>query len=160
MAPRTVNAVQVTAYPVIAGDNKPANLPAPLQARAEAAVAVQGFAALRLAVTDLVDPIEVGGQTTYQIQVINQGSLAANQVNVVGVVPPQMRFVAAKGPVPYRVEGQRVIFESVPSLAIGQSVTFALDVEALTAGDARFRAELTSDTLREPLVKEESTNVR
>lgn len=157
---KTVNIVQAMGYPVVPGDPKPVNLPTPLQAQAEAVVAIQGVPAIRMAVTDLVDPIEVGGRTTYQIQVINQGSMVATQVSVAGVIPPQMRFVAAKGPLPYRVEGQRVIFEPLPSLDIGQSITFTIDVDAAEAGDARFRAELSGANLREPLVKEESTNVR
>ena len=46
------------------------------------------------------------------------------------------------------------------SLAPGQTLTYMVEVGALKPGEARFRAELTTGTMREPLVKEESTNVR
>jgi uncharacterized repeat protein (TIGR01451 family) len=161
VTPRAVNVVQAIGYPVLAGaDPRPANLPSPLQAQAEAAVAVQGVPVFRMAVTDIDDPIEVGGHTTYQIDVTNQGSLPGTGVSVAGLLPPQMRFVSARGPAPYRVDGSRVVFAALDALAVGQTATFAIEAEATEAGEARFRAELSGGLLQEPLVKEESTNVR
>lgn len=157
---RTVNMVQAVGYPVFLGDAKPANLPAPVVAQAEAAVAVQGISALRMSVTDLEDPVEVGGRTTYQIDVVNQGSLPASQINVAGVLPAQMKLIKVNSPVSYRVDGQRIQFDVVNRLSVGQTVTFMIEVEAIQAGDARFRAELSGGALKEPLVKEESTNIR
>jgi uncharacterized repeat protein (TIGR01451 family) len=113
-----------------------------------------------MTVVDKDDPVEVGGRTTYQITVTNQGSLEGKQVRVVAVIPEQMRLIEAKGPAVYQVQGSRVVFAPLDALHPGMSVPYTVIVEAVKPGDARFRAELTSDTLREPVVKEESTNVR
>ena len=54
----------------------------------------------------------------------------------------------------------RVTFTPLDAVPPGQTLTYLVQVEAAQAGDARFRAELTTATLRQPVVKEESTTVR
>src|SRR5262249_14656615 len=135
VTPRAVNMVQALAYPVLAGGPRPANLPAPVQARAEAAVALQGVPSLRMSVSAVEDPIGVGDRTTYQIDVTNQGSLPAANVAVAGVLPPELRFVSARGPAPYQLKGNRVVFAPLGELGVGQTVNYAIDAEALQAGN-------------------------
>jgi uncharacterized repeat protein (TIGR01451 family) len=130
-----------------------------LQVHAEAAVEIRGLPAFRLEVFDVVDPVQVGGRTTYKIAVTNQGTQAGNQVEIVAVVPPQMRPVNANGPTQPRIEGQRVVFPPVAAVQPKQTLEYAVEVEAIAAGDARFRVELRSATLREPVIEEESTNI-
>jgi uncharacterized repeat protein (TIGR01451 family) len=132
---------------------------AAIQAQSEASLSIQGLPAFKLSVVDGPDPVEVGGTTTYKIDVINQGSLPGTQVQLTAILPSQMRLLGARGATQNRVDGQRVVFAPLESLAPGQTVTYTLQAEAVEGGDARFRAELTSSTLRLPLVKEESTNV-
>ena len=50
-------------------------------------------------------------------------------------------------------------FPAGAALAPGQTVTYTIEVQALKAGTAYFRAELTTNTLTKPLVEEESTSV-
>src|SRR5262249_23987176 len=45
-----------------------------LEAKCEAALSVQNVPALEVELTDLSDPIEVGGVTTYEVRVVNPGS--------------------------------------------------------------------------------------
>jgi hypothetical protein len=71
-----------------------------------------------------------------------------------------MRVVAVWGPGAYRIVGDRVEFQPVDRLPPGAALNYAIDVETIKAGDARFRAELSSATLKLPVVKEESTIVR
>jgi uncharacterized repeat protein (TIGR01451 family) len=154
MAPRALNVALASAVP----EGVPATS-ARVQTEAEAVLTIQGLPAFKLDVKDLEDPIEIGGRTTYRVTVSNTGSLPGNQVQILAVLPPQMRLLSASGRSPYRVDGPRLVFDPLPSLEPGQSVTCTIEVEAIQAGDARFRAELTSTTLREPIAKEESTNV-
>jgi uncharacterized repeat protein (TIGR01451 family) len=154
MAPQARNVALASALPE--GETAAS---ARIQTTAEAALAIQGLPAFKLDVKDLDDPVEVGGRTSYRITVTNTGSLPGNQVQIVALLPPQMRLLSASGRSPYRSDGPRVVFEPLPSLEQGQAVTCTIEVEAVQAGDARFRAELTSTTLREPIAKEESTNV-
>jgi uncharacterized repeat protein (TIGR01451 family) len=137
-------------------------MPAPgaLQARSEAALAIEGMPALRLSVKDTDDPIEVNGKTTYQINVSNTGSQVDGQIALVCTVPDTMRILSVTGSVRYRLDGQRVTFEPLATLPPNQSVPFTIEVQALKAGGASLRAELTSTGQREPIVRVETTNVR
>jgi uncharacterized repeat protein (TIGR01451 family) len=125
----------------------------------EAAIEIRGLPAFRLKVVDLDDPVEAGARTTYRIEVTNQGSLPGNQVEVIAVVPAQMRVINAVAPVRHRIEGQRVLFEPLDALEPKQTVNYSVEVQAQQAGDARFQVELRSATLSNPVIREESTTV-
>ena len=73
------------------------------------------IAAILFEVVDVEDPIEVGGETTYEIRVLNQGSKAALNVEVGVLFPPEMQPVAAEGPPGIRqvVEGSTVRFDAL-----------------------------------------------
>jgi uncharacterized repeat protein (TIGR01451 family) len=166
-APRAVN--QATASAVLsAGDRQSAPgqlafgglLPlAGPRVQAEAAVAIQGLPAFKLAITG-PGPMEIGERASYFIDVTNRGSLPGSKVQVIASVPAQMRILGARAAVTSKFDGQQVVFEGLDTLAPGQQVRYAIDVEATQAGDARFRAELTSSVLRQPVVKENSTPVQ
>jgi uncharacterized repeat protein (TIGR01451 family) len=146
ITPRAVNVAVATADPG-------------LQVQAEAALEIRGLPAFRLEVVDVDDPIEVGARTMYKIDVTNQGSLPGNQVEILAIVPPQMRVVNANGPSRPRIDGQRVTFPPVDALAPKQTLSYSVEVEALAPGDVRFRVELRTATLRDPVIEEESTNI-
>jgi uncharacterized repeat protein (TIGR01451 family) len=146
LAPRAVTVARVTAEPGI-------------DTKAEAALEIRGLPAVRMKVADRDDPVDVGKQTGYRVEVTNQGSLPASDVQVVAVVPDEMRVLDARGPTTAKVEGQRVTFPAVASLAPGQTLTYTIEVQALKAGTVYFRAELMTNTLTKPLVEEESTSV-
>ena len=71
-----------------------------------------------------------------------------------------MKIVNAAGPVLNRRDTQRVEFEALPVLHPQQTVQYNVEVEASKAGDFRFRTELSSKSMPEPVVKIEPTNVR
>jgi hypothetical protein len=145
MVPQAVNRATATADPGV-------------QASAEAAIEIRGLPAFRLEVVDLKDPVEVGGKTTYKIDVMNQGSLPGNQVEIHAIAPPQMRVLNADGPTKPKVDGQRVAFPAVDGLQPKQTLHYSVDVEAIQgAGDVRFRVEMRTATLRDPVIEEEST---
>jgi uncharacterized repeat protein (TIGR01451 family) len=122
--------------------------------QAEARIALHGLPAFKLRLEGK-GPLEVGEQATYTLEVTNSGSLPGSDVKLVGILPPQMRPLSA-GPTPYRLEGRQVTFQPIPTLAPGQVIRYVIQVQAVQAGDARFRAELTSATLHDAVVKENS----
>jgi uncharacterized repeat protein (TIGR01451 family) len=131
-----------------------------LSVQAEAGVEIRGLPAFRLEVIDRPDPIEIGGRTTYTINVTNQGSLPGNQVQITAYVPKEMRVINARGPSTPRVEGNTITFPGVDSVQPKQTLEYTVEAEALQAGDVRFRAELRSQTLGNvPVIEEESTNI-
>ena len=68
-------------------------------------------------------------------------------------------MVTAYGPTTYQADGARLTFVPLETLPPGATLTYIVEVQAVKSGDARFRAELSTSALREPVVKEESTNV-
>ena len=75
-------------------------------------------------------------------------------------VAAQMKFLGARGTVPFKLDGQRVIFQPLNSLGVGETVTLLVDVEAVKPGVAVFQAEVSGGPLQKPVVKEEATTVR
>ena len=120
---------------------------------------VEGIAALQFQVHDLTDPVALGAETVYEIRVANQGSKEAKEVRVAVTTPPGLRITQAEAPVRYYTEAGRIIFDPLPDLPPKSEVIFRVTAQAVRPGDQRIRVEVTSDELRTPIVKEESTNV-
>ena len=53
----------------------------------------------------------MGGETTYEIRVFNQGSKAASKVQVMVALPPGLQLVSAAGDTKYTTQGGGVAFE-------------------------------------------------
>ena len=119
-----------------------------------------GLSAFTMKVEQRDGPVEVGARTAYRVLVKNTGSLPGEAVKVTATIPAEMRMVTAYGPTTYQMDGNRLTFVPLQMLAPGQTLTYIVEVEAVKAGEARFRAELTTSTLYEPVVKEENTSVR
>lgn len=113
--------------------------------------------ALVLEVVDLADPVRVGENVTYRIQVTNQGSGADNDIVVTAELPPQLQYVSARGQTQATAEGQVVKFAPVQTLPPGRSVTWELTAKASEAGDIRFEVELDSEALTKPAYENEPT---
>jgi uncharacterized repeat protein (TIGR01451 family) len=128
-------------------------------ARAEAAVEtrVDGTPALTMEVADLDDPVEVGVETAYEIRVKNEGSKAASNVVVSCELPAGVQLVAARGPTDARAEKRTLTFRPVSQLSPGQESIFRVHVKGVQEGQHRIQARVSSDSLEEPLLKEEQT---
>jgi uncharacterized repeat protein (TIGR01451 family) len=154
--------VELVALPVEAGQH---TLQVTTKARdgltdeTQKAVTVEGIAALNFSVVDRDDPIEVGGETSYEIRVVNQGSKAATNVQVTAIVPPGLRAVAGHGDTRHAVQGDRVAFAPILQLGPKAETTFQVQVQGVRDGDHRLKVQITTDEIREPITKEESTRV-
>jgi uncharacterized repeat protein (TIGR01451 family) len=130
-----------------------------LIAEKEQPVLVEGIAAILFQVADTADPIEIGGETTYEVHVVNQGSKAATNVRLAIDLPPELRPVAAEGPTAHEAAGNRVTFAPLGQLAPKAETTYRLRVKAMHPGDLRARFQLLTDDMQTPVTKEESTRV-
>jgi len=74
-------------------------------------------------------------------------------------MPREMKVISAEGPVRYKIEAQRVVFEPIKPLAPKADTTLTVKAQALAAGDLRVQVQITTDEIREPITKEESTRV-
>ena len=154
--------VTLTALPIEAGEHHlqiGAKAKGNLSANLDEPVYVEGIATVLFELVDVNDPVEVGGETTYEIRVVNQGSKAASNVRVVALLPPEMQATAADGPTAHAIDGQRVLFEPIVQLAPKADTTFTVKAKAGAAGDVHLRVQLMSDEMRSPVTKEESTHV-
>lgn len=120
---------------------------------------VEGIAALLFEVADQVDPIEVGGVTTYSIQVTNQGTEDASDVRFVAQLPPGMSAVLPTGRSNYQIQGNQIHFEPIARLAAKEKSAYTVQVKGMQAGDQRFKVRMTSADMTSPVIEEESTRV-
>lgn len=125
----------------------------------EQPVIVEGIAAVSFHVVDSVDPVEVGGETTYEVKVMNQGSKAASNVQLMATIPQEMQPLSADGPTRYGVQGNNVIFEGLARLAPKAETTYHVRVKGNRPGDLHVRFQLKTDEMQSPVTKEESTQV-
>ena len=121
---------------------------------------IDGIPALRMEMVDLVDPVEKGGETTYEVKITNTGSKSDTDLQVACIIPPQMKFKSATGPVAHKVNDKgEVTFEMIRELAPKTEAVVRVTVTATSTGDARFKAMLNSKHLNSAVTKEESTRV-
>lgn len=120
--------------------------------------AIQGIPAILLEVVDLVDPVEVGGQTTYVIQATNQGSAPGTGITIVAELAGEQDYVSSAGATVGTVAGKTVTFAKLPSLAPKAKAEWRIVVRANNPSDVRFRVRMTSDQFSKPVEETESTN--
>jgi uncharacterized repeat protein (TIGR01451 family) len=128
-----------------------------LEATTETSIKAEGVAAIRFEVTDLEDPVEVGKEAVYEVRVTNQGTGACSNIQLVAALGEGMSYTGSNGPTQIKTQGQHLVFDPIQTLAAKGQVVYQVRVRGATAGDLRFRVQLTCDQVRTPVVKEEST---
>jgi uncharacterized repeat protein (TIGR01451 family) len=128
-------------------------------AHAEYTTHWRGRPALNMTICDTDDPICVGEPTSYCITVVNQGSEQDNGVKVVVKFPDEIVPVGATGDSTGTVSGQTVEFAPYNNLGPRQTLRFRVDARAKKSGDARIQVELISDSIKTPIMQQESTIV-
>ena len=124
-------------------------------------VSVEGIAALMFQVVDSNDPIQVGEKTTYSVEVVNQGSKQAENVQVVVDVPTGLEVVSSEENVRSTgsSNGKQLVFEVIPTLGPKAKKTYRFTLRGAASGDQRVAVKLSSREFPTPIVKEESTRV-
>jgi uncharacterized repeat protein (TIGR01451 family) len=130
-----------------------------LRAESELVTRVEGLSALLVELVDTEDPIEAGGETSYEVRITNTGSKTETDLKLVAVVPEKMEFKNATGPVRFHPEGKTIVFEPLEKLAPRADAIFRINVKALTAGQCLFKIQVSSTNLTDPVVKFESTRI-
>ena len=118
----------------------------------------KGTPGLHACIRDMEDPVCVGDNTSYLIQVTNQGSEPDSNVRVTVRFPREVVPLSAVGNTQGQVSGQTVTFAPL-SLGPRQKVEWRIDARAKERGDARVKVEVMSDSITTPIMQEESTIV-
>lgn len=119
----------------------------------------KGRPALTVCITDSDDPICIGERTRYTVTLMNQGSEADSHVNVVLKFPNQLTPITATGDTCGTINGKTVTFAPYENLRQRQTLTYYVDAEAKSSGEGRVITEVSSDTIKTPIVQQESTTV-
>jgi uncharacterized repeat protein (TIGR01451 family) len=162
LPPQETGTVKLTTLPLEAGDAKlliKSSSQSGLKDEREEVVTIEGLAAINFQLSDLKDPIEIGGETSYEVRVTNQGTKAASNVRLAAVLPRGMKPLSAEGPVRYQVEGQRILFEPLRQLAPKAETVYTIKVQATEVGDQRVDVQIVTEEMQDPVSKEESTRV-
>jgi uncharacterized repeat protein (TIGR01451 family) len=122
---------------------------------------------LTITATDLHDPIAVGKEMTYVVQVANAGTTPQRQVAVTAIVPEGMVPVrlGTTGPrkngsiLQAQFAGNRVIFPPMPEVAPGRTMIYRIRVRTQQPGQTVFTAEATSQQQPQPLRAQATTQV-
>jgi uncharacterized repeat protein (TIGR01451 family) len=150
----------------------------PVEGKAEAALAIIGTPALSLELATPPGVVEAGKRVKFQVRVKNQGTVSARNVEVNCFAPPELkpvrgslraaeianaseaRHAGQTGAGDATIENNgRIAFPRVEELQPGQTLTLTIEVDAVQAGDARFRAEVRAAHLKAPLKEEQATRV-
>ncbi|CRH89189.1 60 kDa outer membrane protein [Chlamydia trachomatis] len=112
-----------------------------------------------MCVVDTCDPVCVGENTVYRICVTNRGSAEDTNVSLMLKFSKELQPVSFSGPTKGTITGNTVVFDSLPRLGSKETVEFSVTLKAVSAGDARGEAILSSDTLTVPVSDTENTHI-
>lgn len=129
------------------------------EARAAAQLYVATIPALQVEVVDGQDPVQVGGQTTYTIALVNEGSGTAKNVTVNAALPQSMRYVGGQGDTEVQADGNNLRLAPIPTLAPQQAAQWQITAQAMQPAHAQFRVEVNSDSLDQAVVETEPTRL-
>ena len=154
--------VKLTAVPLETGDQKlriEGRADLGLTTAFEQVVSVDASAELVHSIADLSDPIEVGGDTTYEVRVRNVGTKTATNIRLAALLPAELKALSGEGPTRAANDGSRVIFEPLARLNPQEEAVFRIQANAQKAGDFIVRVQISSAEWPAPVTREESTRV-
>lgn len=123
------------------------------------AVDVKTVAVSSLSVRDS-DPVEVGSETSFVVEIANDGTGSDRNVVVVAELPESMEFVSGSGDTEVRADGRMITCAPLAELRNGSKATWTIKVKAVSAAkDARSKWRFTSEQYPEAVTREESTNL-
>lgn len=128
-------------------------------AEAHAETQVIGVPALHVSSYDTEDPVDVGESTVYVIEMRNEGTAPVTNTRLEHVISGIMEFADARGPMAFRREQGKVVFEPCPILQPGEKLTYRVTVKAMKTGAAIGRSLVTYDQFEKPLCFDEVTSV-
>lgn len=120
---------------------------------------VAGISAVSLEVIDTEDPVEVGGSTTYVIQVVNQGSAPGTGIGIVCNLEDNVRYVSSSGATSGSIEGNVLRFDTLDTLAPKAKAVWKVTIQAMEPADTRFKVTMNSDQLSRPVEETEATHL-
>jgi len=154
--------VELTTVPVEVGQQDirfEAKADLRLTAQTTQEMTVEHLVDVHFEIDDLVDPIEVGTDTTYRLKILNQGTKVASNVQLQVEFPNGLQPTSVDGDLRSQIQGQQVRFEPISSLPPGQQVQLSVRAKGSAPGDHRVVASIRSEGREVAISKEETTRV-
>lgn len=120
---------------------------------------IGGKTAVHIAAYDTEDPVALGQETAYVIEMRNEGSEACKNVRLEGRIPEEMEFVKAEGPGDCKCENGSAVFQPIPALLPGERLAYKIYCKAVKAGSAKITTTLNFDPFTKPIIVEEGTTI-
>jgi len=129
------------------------------EASATCETQVDGITSVVMTVRDLDDPIEVGVETGYVLNLQNDGTQRLSDLEILCELPPEVEFLSGTGPT--EVEGGKGVIRigRIAALAPGEELSYQLKFRGNKEGSFRMHAKLTSPELSKPVLAEELTRI-
>jgi uncharacterized repeat protein (TIGR01451 family) len=126
---------------------------------AEFVTRVEGIADVVIEVVDSHDPVELGGETVYELRVSNRGSQPAHQVQVAARLSAGCQPLDTDGPTSGKIDRAQVVFTPLATLEAGAVESYHVRVGCGQVGQFGFRAFVRCQEQPRPAVEEELTRV-
>jgi uncharacterized repeat protein (TIGR01451 family) len=110
-------------------------------------------------IDDVIDPIEIGGDTSYRVRLVNQGTKAATNIRLQIDFPAGLAPTSVNGSLRHTIRGQQIIFEPINSMNPNDELSFMINGRGQTVGDHRVVVSMQTDGRTSPVSKQESTRV-
>jgi uncharacterized repeat protein (TIGR01451 family) len=122
---------------------------------------------LDVSISDVHEPINVGEEETYYVDVVNRGQQPDRQVTLIVELPPQMVPVPLQtvGPdvdgrrLGYEIHGQAVTFQPVARLDPGQKLSYRVRARTVRSGEVQIQAQVTSQSVRQAKIAQKKTTI-
>lgn len=162
LTPKVVGSVEVKTLPIESGEQK-INFEAVAdlnqKAQASQTLVVEHLIDVFFGIDDLVDPVEVGAATSYEVRVVNQGTKTATNVRLQVDFPNGIQPVSVDGNLPNEIRGQQVLFMPITSMSPGSEIKLVVNGKGTSAGDHRVVVHMQTDGRETNVSKEETTRV-
>ena len=127
-----------------------------LSAGAATETEVEAVADLKMTLNDPSGPVAVGEEVTYELQVVNRGTLAAQHVKIVMHFSEGIEPTTVDGAVGKVVPGQ-VVCTPLPQLGPGEQLSVKIKARGESAGNHLYRVEVFAGEPETRLVSEGTT---
>lgn len=117
------------------------------------------LAALLLTVVDERDPVRVGNEVVYTINVRNQGNSPDENLQITAQLPQKLKFKEASGATSAESDGRKVTFDKVDKITPGEELKWTLRAVGESSGTTQLAVTLQSDGLDQKVQSEEPTQL-
>ncbi len=130
-----------------------------LRAEVTSETVVAGYPKLQTSVAGGEKPIEAGSHVTYQIRINNKGTAQAKNVNITLSVPPQLKFVSAKGATFKQISRDKIQIRSTQNISAKKGITFYATFKAVVEGEGSVGVHAQGDHMKRPITHDEEVRV-